>query len=172
DENRGMAEILIRGSRTMNVDVARTENDVQPYTIFSSQDIERSGVTTVEDFLKQKLTMNTTAQTNSQAFESPLGTTSSINLRGLGSGETLVLIDGRRRAGVSFNGNINQPDINGIPLAAIERIEVLPSSASAIYGGAALGGVVNIVMKKNFSGGDLKYTYDKPTSSGAHQHTI
>jgi len=87
--------------------------------------------------------MNTTSltnsQTNPQQGTSPLGTTSTINLRGLGSNETLILIDGRRTAGVSFAGNSVQPDINGIPLSAIERIEVLPSSASAIYGGAAVG---------------------------------
>src|SRR6185312_2537746 len=101
------------------------------------------------------------------------GTVSSINLRGLGSNETLVLIDGRRTAGLNLGtlvangGSLGQPDINGIPLAAIERIEVLPSSASAIYGGAAVGGVVNIILKKNFDGGELSYTYDNPFSGHA-----
>lgn len=170
-------EILIKGSRIMNVDVKRTEDDVQPYTIFTSQQIEQSGATNVEDFLKQQLTMNTTVTTNAQF--SPVanggGTTSSINLRGLGTNETLILVDGRRSAGVNvenFNGSFGQPDVNGIPLAAIERIEVLPSSASAIYGGAAVGGVVNIVLKKSFDGGDLRYTYDKPTQSGANSRTV
>lgn len=170
-----LPEILIEGSRIMNVDVKRTEDDVLPYTILTSEQIERSGAANVEDFLKQQLTMNVTSATNAQTYASPAGTTSSINLRGLGSNETLILIDGRRTAGVNiadgFSG-LNQPDINGIPLSAIERIEVLPSSASAIYGGAAVGGVVNIVLKKNFDGGDFRYTYEKPGDSNAHTSTV
>jgi iron complex outermembrane receptor protein len=171
-----LPEILIVGSPTMNTDVTRTEDDVQPYTIFRSEQIQQSGATNVEDFLKQQLTMNTAGATNSQANASagvsPFGTTSSINLRGLGSNETLILIDGRRTAGVSIRGAGYQADINGIPLSAIERIEVLPSSASAIYGGAAVGGVVNIILKKSFSGGDFSYTYDKPESSSANKRTV
>jgi iron complex outermembrane receptor protein len=174
--NPNIPEILVKGSRIMNVDVTRTEDDVLPYTIFSAEQIQLSGATNVEDFLKQQLTMNTTSQMNSQVNAqqgtSALGTTSTINLRGLGSNETLILIDGRRTAGVSFAGNSVQPDINGIPLSAIEKIEVLPSSASAIYGGAAVGGVVNIILKRNFSGGDFSYTYDKPESSSASQRTL
>jgi iron complex outermembrane receptor protein len=175
NSNPGIPEILVYGAPTMDVDVTRTENDVQPYTIFKAAQIEQSGATNVEDFLKQQLTMDTTFTTNSQVspnYGTGQGTTSSINLRGLGSNETLILIDGRRSAGVSINGVANQPDINGIPLAAIDRIEVLPSSASAIYGGAAVGGVINIILKKNFNGGDLRYTYDKPLSSGANQRTL
>jgi len=174
EERKGIAEILIKGSRTMNIDVVRSEDDVQPYTIFGSKEIGQSGATNVEDFLKQQLTMNTQVQTSSQAYQSFTGATSSINLRGLGSNETLILIDGRRSAGVSnaVLGSLNQPDINGIPLSAIERIEVLPSSASAIYGGAAVGGVVNIILKKNFDGGDVSYTEDRPVNSDAYQRTV
>lgn len=176
-EIKGISEILIKGSRITNIDVVRSEDDVQPYTIFDSAQIEHSGAANVEDFLKQQLTTNTTAVTNAQF--SPVanggGTTSSINLRGLGTNETLVLVDGRRSAGVNvlnFNGSFGQADVNGIPLSAIERIEVLPSSASAIYGGAAVGGVVNIILKRSFEGGDLRYTYDKPTGSGADSRTV
>ena len=169
----GIPEILVKGSRIMNVDVTRTEDDVQPYTIFDSEAIEQSGAVNIEDFLKQQLTMNTTAQTNAQGPPTLYGNVSSINLRGLGGNETLILIDGRRSAGVSLPGGVeNQSDINGIPLSAIERIEVLPSSASAIYGGAAIGGVVNIILKKNFNGGDFKYTYDKASNSGADTRTV
>lgn len=174
DPNAGLAEILIKGSRIMNVDVKRTEDDVQPYTILTSEQIEQSGATDVEDFLKQRLTMNTTFQSNSQQYgnNAVLGNTSSINLRGLGTNETLILIDGRRSAGISNFGFINQTDINGIPLSAIERIEVLPSSASAIYGGAAVGGVVNIILKKNFQGGDVRGTFENTTSANAPLRTM
>lgn len=165
-------EILIKGSKIMNVDVKRTEDDAQPYTIFTSQQIEQSGATNAEEFLKQQLTMNTAQQTAAQGVTSfNNGTTSAIDLRGLGANETLVLIDGRRaanfRSNPFFGDQQGQPDINGIPISAIERIEVLPSSASAIYGGAAMGGVVNIILKKNFQGGDFGYSYDNVTRGSA-----
>lgn len=167
-----MPEILVKGSKILNVDVVRTEEDAQPYTILRSEQIEQSGAQNVEEFLKQQLTMNTTEYTSSQGVGAGNGTLSSINLRGLGPGETLILIDGRRSASVALNGANTQPDINGIPLSAIERIEVLPSSASAIYGGGAMGGVVNIVLKKNFNGGDFRHTYDQPTGSSARQRSV
>lgn len=172
-------EVLIRGTRIMNVDVKRTEDDAQPYYILDSKQIEQSGSASLEQFLKSQLTMNTAFQTNSQQAANVFGNLSQINLRGLGTGETLILIDGRRSAAVGFlnTGNSGafgapQPDINGIPLAAIERIEVLPGSASAIYGGAAVGGVVNIVLKKRFQGGEVHLTYDNPESGHAPQRTL
>ena len=152
-----------------NVDLPRGIDDAQPYYIFDSKTMEQSGALNVEDFLKQRLTMNTSAVTNSQQFVSGNaasgvpGNVSSINLRGLGADKTLILVDGRRMAGVaSLNGGTmyGQPDINGIPLAAIDHIEVLPSSASGIYGGSALGGVINIILKKNYTGTELKSTYE------------
>jgi len=126
-------EVLIVGSKVMNVDVKRTEDDVQPYYILDSTMIEQSGATNVEDFLKQRLTMNTAIQSNSQlgAGQTSVGTTSTINLRGLGANETLILIDGRRSAAVALGGFTRQTDINGIPLSAIERIEIENSFGSA-----------------------------------------
>jgi iron complex outermembrane recepter protein len=175
----GLAEILIQGTRILNLDVKRTEDDVQPYTIFDAQTIQQSGAVNVEDFLKQQLTQNTESITNAQGAGTSLqalGATSAINLRGLGANETLVLVDGRRMASVQQVGgttnNGGQPDINGIPLAAIERIEVLPSSASAIYGGSALGGVINIIMKKNFEGGEFHYTYGNVTNGHVAQNNV
>lgn len=161
-----------------NVDISRTIDDVQPYYIFDSQTIEDSGALNIEDFLKQRLTMNTVVQTNNQIYglrtasSVPLGNTSSINLRGLGTNETLILVDGHRLAGVSIEGNSQQPDINGIPIAAIDRIEVLPSSAAAIYGGSAVGGVINIILKKNYNGGDIKYSYENVVRGSAPISTL
>jgi len=179
------ADVMVEGQQEkekpftgMNVDIPRTIDDVQPYTIFDSETIEQSGATNVGDFLKQRLTMNTVAQTNSQIIGAGAaygGNTSTINLRGLGTSETLILVDGRRMAGVNIdsgNNGTNQPDINGIPLAAIDRIEILPSSASGIYGGSAVGGVVNIILKKNYTGGDVRVSYDRPTSGDAPIRTL
>src|SRR5262249_29226323 len=86
-------------------------------------------------------------------------TRSTINLRGLGLNQTLILIDGRRMPGVATLGQPSQPDINGIPLAMIERIEVLASTAGGIYGGRATVGVINVVLRRDFQGLEAKATY-------------
>src|ERR1700733_5436453 len=166
-----------------NVDIPRTIDDVQPYYVFDNETIENSGAQNVEDFLKQYLTMNTVAYSNNQIYgpggapngataSGLLGNTSTVNLRGLGPNETLILVDGRRIAGVTFQGTSEQPDINGIPMAAIDRIEVLPSGSGAIYGGSAMGGVINIILKKNYSGGDFKYSYDNVTKGSSAINTV
>ncbi|MDB6092631.1 MAG: hypothetical protein JWM32_193 [Verrucomicrobia bacterium] len=155
-----------------NMDVPRTIDDVQPYYIFNAKTIDQSGATNVEDFLKQRLTMNTAALTNSQrAIGNSFGNTSSINLRGLGTDKTLILVNGRRAAGVSNRGVDGQPDLNGIPLASIERIEVMPSSAAGIYGGSALGGVINVILKKDYVGGEIRLGYDNTFDTDAARRT-
>jgi outer membrane receptor protein involved in Fe transport len=177
--NSPSERVLIEGQRINtfeaggNMDIARTIDDEQPYYIFDSETIENSGATNLEDFLKQHVTMDATYQTSSQVYgANSQGTTSSVNLRGLGTDETLILVDGRRMAGVSYQSNVEQPDINGIPLAAIDRVEILPSGSSAIYGAGAMGGVINIILKKNYSGGDLKYTFDNVTDGNAPMNSI
>src|SRR5262249_21909442 len=148
-----------------NTDIARSRDDAQPYVVFDRETIERSGATTVEDFLKQRLTMNTTAFTSSMNGNT-IGSPSSINLRGLGATSTLVLIDGHRSAGViAFFGSPRQADTNSIPVGAIERIEVLPTTASGIYGGSAVGGVVNIILRRDYSGAEVKLTYENTFAS-------
>ena len=169
-----------------NVDLPRGINDVQPYYVFDAKTIDQSGATNVGDFLKQRLTMNATAATPDQFQQGGNLTgptnTGSINLRGLGVSETLILVDGRRLPNVAFSGSdptqgkllpaAQQPDINGIPLSAIDHIEILPSSASAIYGGNAIGGVVNIVLKKGYVGGEVKATYDVTSDGHAPLRTV
>jgi outer membrane receptor protein involved in Fe transport len=181
EQSSGNSEhVLIEGGRVSsyeaggNVDIARTIDDEQPYYIFDSETIEQSGADNLEDFLKERLTMDTSYENNSQMYQTggSVNTQSVVNLRGLGAENTLILVDGRRMAGVAIMGGTGQPDINGIPLAAIDRIEVLPSSASGIYGGSAVGGVINIILKKNYQGGELRVEFDKPESSHASTRTI
>ncbi len=156
-----------------NLDLPRTTNDAQPYFIFDAVTLQQSGAINIEDFLKQRLTMNTIALTNGQeSATNTFGNTSSINLRGVGTDKTLVLVNGRRIAGVVRLGADNQPDINGIPMSAIERIEVLPSSASGIYGGSAIGGVVNIILKRDYAGGEIQASYDNPWEGQAARRTV
>ncbi|MBL9207510.1 MAG: TonB-dependent receptor [Opitutaceae bacterium] len=155
-----------------NMDIPRTINDVQPYYIFDSDTIDQSGAINVEDFLKQRLTMNATARSNGQQTPNTAGNTSSINLRGLGADKTLILINGRRAAGFTLLGNSFQADLNGLSLSSIERIEVLPAAASGIYGGSALGGVVNIITKRNYAGGEIRMTYDNTFDSDTARRSV
>ncbi len=177
DQNiKGVPEILVRGKRTLNTDIRRSEDDVQPYVVFDAETIDRSMATSVEGFLKTRLPMNMIQGTNSQQPQGA-GNVSMIDLRGLGTDETLILVNGRRIPGVAAlnrGGAIDQPDINGIPLSAIERIEVLPSTASGIYGGGATGGVVNIVLKSNYNTMEFGATYDNTfdTDSGARRMDV
>jgi iron complex outermembrane recepter protein len=153
------------GRKTLNMDIQRTRDDVQPYVVFGADSIERSGATSLEDFFRTQLPMNAVlGGTNAQTAGSFLGATSDVNLRGLGSNQTLILVDGRRlpsiNASIVGNSGFNQPDINGIPLSAIERIEVLPTTASGIYGGSATGGVINIILKRNYSSVEGRVSYE------------
>ncbi len=167
-----LPEILVVGSRSLDTDIKRNRDDVQPYYIFDSQTVEQSGASSVEDFLQRRLTMNVTASTNGQQAGGATGNLSSIDLRGLGPNQTLILLNGRRNASISFQGDSQQPDINGIPLAAVERIEVLPASAAAIYGGGAVGGVINIVLRHNYIGGEARLLYDDTWNGNAPVRTV
>ncbi|KAF1717014.1 hypothetical protein CSC74_09135 [Pseudoxanthomonas yeongjuensis] len=154
-----MAEVLVKGSRSLNADIQRSINDPQPYVVFNRTDIERAGAINLNDFLLKRLSANTNATTTSQSGEI-LGDRSSINLRGLGEGQTLILVDGRRLSNVSAGFSPGQPNLNGIPLSAVERIEILPTTASAIYGGSATGGVINIILRRGYEGGEVAISYD------------
>ena len=146
-----VAEILVIGERfTLNADVRRTEDDPQPYVVLTREALERSGATTVEDAIKQDLPMASFPQSNSQVAD-PRGNSTRIALRGLDADETLILIDGRRVGATSVAGSPQQPDLSAIPLASIERIEILPATASGIYGGGATGGVVNVILRRDSS---------------------
>lgn len=159
-----LPEILVTGTSTLNMDIERTRDDPQPYVVFQRETIERSGAVNLDDFFRDRLTMNTRADVNGQGAGFPQSV-SNINLRGLGTDETLILVDGRRLPNAAIRGDPIQPDVNGIPLAAIERIEVLPTTAGGIYGGSATGGVVNIVLRRDYSGVEAKLTYDNTFDS-------
>ncbi|RYE03872.1 MAG: hypothetical protein EOP61_02890 [Sphingomonadales bacterium] len=161
DYERGKSEILVVGSRTQNVDIRRTEDDAQPYVVFTREEVAASQATTVEEFLRTRLPQNSGAGGPSTQFVGNGPPYSQFNLRGLGSNQTLILVNGRRLAAL---GNENfaprQSDINGIPMGSIERIEVLPSSAGGIYGGQAVGGVINIILRSGYRGLEVIATYN------------
>jgi iron complex outermembrane receptor protein len=92
-----------------------------------------------------------------------------VNLRGLGTNATLTLINGMRAA-ASTSGGFT--DISLIPLAAIDRIEILPDGASAIYGSDAVGGVINFVLKKNYDGAETRVRYGTTTQTGTSDRQV
>ncbi len=145
--------VEITGSSIKRID-AETALPVQ---IVTRQEIEATGSANVEQFL-QGLGVALQGNNNTVAASASgvtSGGISSVSLRGLGSQRTLVLIDGRR---VSAGGTLTDSttvDVNHIPVAAIERIEVLKDGASAIYGSDAIGGVINFILRKDYKGGEV-----------------
>jgi outer membrane receptor protein involved in Fe transport len=154
-------EILVIGRRSQNVDIRRTGNDIQPYKISSRQEIKRAHRSNVEEFTRARVPAN--AQTRALAQDvvrgQPGNVRSGIDLRGLGRRRTLVLVDGRRlpRA-IDFSIDFDQADLNGVPVSAIDRIETLTGTAGGIYGPGALGGVVNVVLRRDYEGAELHVT--------------
>lgn len=172
---RGQIEtIVVVGSR--NTGVRRYEDDVQPYVVLEATEIETSFANNLEDLLRTRLPQNTTQipfSLDQGVGSQANGNQSSINLRGLGTDQTLILVNGRRLASRSAGGfDRRQPDINAIPLSAVERIEILPSTASGIYGGGATGGVINIVLKRQYTGADLVLGYDNTFESDVAERRI
>ncbi len=141
--------VEITGSNIRRVD-AETPSPVQ---IITADDMKKSGYTSVAEVL-QNITANgqgtlTGAQSNSFASGA-----SAIALRGLNTGATLTLIDGHRMAPYPLADNAQYAivDINNIPFDSVERVEVLKDGASAVYGSDAIAGVVNIILKKTYTG--------------------
>lgn len=135
-----LEEVVVTGSRIKSVDGF---GKTSPVTVVGMDDITATGLTRVEDVLNSLPSIET-AQHSFDA--NGITGTASIDLRGLGSNRTLVLFNGRRMqpGGVYANA----PDINQVPSAMIERIEVLTGGASATYGADAVAGVVNFIMRR------------------------
>jgi iron complex outermembrane recepter protein len=150
--------VQVTGSRIKRTDI----EGALPVTVIDRETIELSGFTSVADILRN-------TPFNSQGSFRPQSGSSAqsfagLSLRGLGEGRTLILVDGRR-APVAPNVGSAQ-DLNSIPLAAVERIEILTDGASAVYGSDAIGGVVNIITRKDFSGVELMYGFGDPSPKG------
>ncbi len=139
-----------------------------PVTVITRADIDREGFQTVGDMLQ------TLSQNTSSSFTGDLGVTGFtpnaqvVNLRNLGPGYTLTLINGRRppQYPQPYNRDNNVVNIAAIPTSIVERIEVLTGGASAIYGSDAVAGVVNIVLKENFDGNYAKLTVGTTEEGG------
>ncbi len=143
-----VSEIVVTGTRIPTPNLT----SVAPVTSVSAADIKAQGVSRVEDLLNS-LPQSFAAQ-GSNYSNSSTGT-ATVNLRGLGSTRTLVLIDGRRLMAGNPTSNATTPvaaDLNFIPSSLVQRVDVLTGGASAVYGADAVAGVVNFIMNKNFEG--------------------
>ncbi len=145
--------------------IKRLESETAlPVTVISREQIEKSGASNVEDILRR---VTASSAMLSDATQGAGYATSNANMRGLGANSTLILLNGRRLAGHPFGsiGGSAAVDLNSIPFAAIERIEVLRDGASAVYGTDAVGGVINFITRKDYSRGELTLRYGAPEES-------
>lgn len=160
ESDGAIAEILVIGRRTQNADIRRTENDIQPYKVSTSHDIQTAHRDDVDGFLRARVPANAdTISPTLDVLQCCGATNSRIDLRGLGAQRTLVLLDGRRLPSLpSAATDFDQGDLNGVPLGAVDRIETLTSTAGGIYGPGAIGGVVNVVLRRDYRGADFTVT--------------
>lgn len=151
EEAKTLDRVEVTGSRIKRVDA----ETAQPVTVITRADIEKSGVTNVFDLLNAVTASDGSGLSNVTTQTNGSDGSQFISLRGLGSQRTLVLVDGKRWP-TDING---QSDLSTIPLAIIERVDVLKDGASATYGSDAIAGVVNLITRKNYEGAQLGLQY-------------
>ncbi|WP_395008420.1 TonB-dependent receptor plug domain-containing protein, partial [Undibacterium sp.] len=141
-----------------------------PLQIITKEEIDREGITSAEQLISllsangngaDNMSSNVAFSINANENRNS-DSVAGANLRGLGSASTLILLNGRRVSTHGARGNT--VDLNAIPLAAVARVEILKDGASAVYGTDAIGGVINFIMRKDFSGvqitGGTNITHD------------
>lgn len=159
-------EIVVTGTRI------RGAASPSPRTTATRQALEDAGITDMAGFSRILLQNFTGGQNpgvaggGDQGGQNNINNSATLNLRGLGADATLTLINGHRLAYDALNQGI---DISTIPLAAIERVEVVADGASALYGSDAVGGVANIVLRRDYSGAQVNARYGASTDGGNSQ---
>ena len=164
-----LERVEITGSRIKRIE-AETAAPVQ---ILTRDDIERTGKQTIQEVLRS-ITADSTGSIPSSFSNGFASGSAAVSLRGLGVNSTLVLVNGRRMStyGLADDGTRTFVDLNSLPLDAIERVEVLKDGASAIYGADAVGGVVNVILRKNYAGAAMGASYGQTGDSDGKQIRI
>ncbi|WP_445773720.1 TonB-dependent receptor plug domain-containing protein [Shewanella sp.] len=147
-DNEKVERIEVTGSRIQRQDM----ETASPVTVISAESIRAEGFTSVDELLQAQTSMAGAALGSSSNNGSD--GVAQVDLRGMGSQRTLVLLNGRRMVN-SGSGADSSVDLNSIPVAMIARVEILKDGASAVYGSDAIAGVVNIITKKDFEGFQL-----------------
>lgn len=166
------APIIVTGSR-----IKRDPTDSSlPLQVINTEELSREGINSPEQLISYLSTngngadnLASNADVTSGAQRGTNGL-SAANLRGQGSASTLVLLNGRRVAAHGLTGSA--VDVNQIPIAALERVEVLKDGASAIYGTDAIGGVINFITKTNFQGLTLNAFNDITEAGGGNIYRL
>jgi iron complex outermembrane receptor protein len=151
--------VEITGSAIKRIDA----ETAVPVTVVKMADLKKEGITTIEQVMAN-LSVSQSSQGTSQVVGSGTGGASFADLRGVGANKTLILLNGRRLANNAFDSSA--PDLNMIPFAALERVEVLRDGASSLYGSDAVGGVINFITKKDWQGGTVTVGADSPQHDG------
>jgi outer membrane receptor protein involved in Fe transport len=150
DEEANLEEVLVTGSRLTKSNVTSSVPLVQ----IGAEEINSRGVARIEDMVN--ILPNVFVSQTAEVANGATGT-STLNLRGLGSSRTLVLIDGKRLPfGSPFSSSAN---VDMVPARMVERVDVVTAGASAVYGSDAVAGVVNFITKKDFEGFEFDYQY-------------
>jgi iron complex outermembrane receptor protein len=165
EERDTLSEIIVTGTNISGV-----ENKTVPLISFDRDAIARSGYASISDFITA-LPQNVKSGPNSPdglltagaGVFNNIENSTAANLRGLGASSTLTLVNGHRVAAASEGTGV---DLSMIPLAAVERIEVLTDGSSAVYGADAVGGVVNIILRKDFNGEETSARLDTLSRGG------
>ncbi|MGC1459367.1 MAG: TonB-dependent receptor [Steroidobacteraceae bacterium] len=154
-----LQEVIVTGTMIKRPSAETAE----AVTILKADALKDQGITNVEQALNT-LTANNPALNIASSVGTFSGGGTYANLRDLGDGRTLVLLDGQRLANNANTGNA--VDLSGIPFSAISSVEVLREGASALYGSDAIAGVINFITKKNYQGAEVEANFDRPQDNG------
>lgn len=154
-----LQKVEVTGSAIRRVDA----ETAVPITILRTADLQKQGITTTAELLT-RITGSQGLINSASSVGSNTGGASFADMRGIGQNKTLILLNGRRLANNAIDGSA--VDLNTIPFAAIDRVEVLRDGASALYGTDAIGGVINFITKKSLTDGSLTLGTNNPTNSG------
>lgn len=165
NNDKSVERIQVTGSHIRRTDA----EGALPVTILDRTAIQNSGFENLQQILERLPatgTGNFSTRGNSQ--DSTANGAAAVSLRGFGADSTLVLVNGRRVANNAFAEGVsnNFVDINSIPVAAIERVDILKDGASAIYGSDAIAGVVNIILRRDYNGTEISLTHGATTGPG------
>lgn len=167
-EAEDIEELVVVGSRIRQ----NSLKTISPTTMISREDATAAGLNSTTDLLQSNAITGGSSQINN-AFggyvtEGGPGA-NTISLRGLGASRTLVLINGRRVAPSGTQGSVGTADLNVLPTAMIERIEILRDGASSIYGSDAVSGVINVITRDDVDGFSIEGDFNYPTEGDGEQ---
>jgi iron complex outermembrane recepter protein len=161
--------IEVTGSNIKQIDAATSA----PVQVITREQIEKTGASSVEQLLRSVTVATSSGGTvTANASGATTGGISSVSLRGLQSTRTLVLVNGKRIAPYGSPNDSASIDVDGIPVAAIERVEILKDGASAIYGSDAIAGVVNFILRKDYQGAEVSGGYGQAYDGKAKSKKI